>query len=123
MAPWVKHSQLGTYRRQLGDVIGEVYAAQSGGWGYRLIQPDGKIAYDCAPASYALHFAKEKAVRRATPRPKRILVAERGLENTRRNRQWLAVLRVLDDSKLVAGGQERVETLAWDVVKTVETTR
>lgn len=49
-----------------------------------------------------------------------MLVAERGLRNTRRNRRWLAFLRLIEDR---AGlGPNDAEALAWKLVKTWEGT-
>ena len=51
----------------------------------------------------------------------RMLVPERGLADTRRNRRWLALVRLLDAE--IGGGQDRCEELAWRIVKSYEETR
>ncbi len=50
-----------------------------------------------------------------------MLVIERGLRNTRRNRRWLALVRMFDHQG-VQGGQEVHEALAWAAINTWETT-
>ncbi len=51
---------------------------------------------------------------------KKRLVLERGLRNTRRNRRWLALVRMLGHQ--LSDGQEKCETLAWAIINTWETT-
>lgn len=50
----------------------------------------------------------------------RLLVPERGLTDTRRNRQWLGLVELLGDE--VGGGQEENEKLAWRIINLMETT-
>lgn len=50
-----------------------------------------------------------------------MLVNERGLSNTRRNRRWLAFVRLFS-SNGCAISQEQAEQLAWDAVKLWEST-
>jgi len=49
-----------------------------------------------------------------------LLVPELGLENTRRNRRWLAIFRAL--SRL-GGSQEGVEAAAWTALRAYEETK
>ena len=49
-----------------------------------------------------------------------LLVPELGLQNTRRNRRWLAIVAVL--SKHVTG-QEDAEKAAWNVLRAYEETK
>lgn len=49
-----------------------------------------------------------------------LLVPERGLSNTRRNRRWLALVRAFDRHGV--HGQEQCEALAWVAVNTWEAT-
>lgn len=71
-----------------------------------------------------LELAETGAVVGRVAKPKTgeraLLVAERGLANTRRNRRWLALVRVLDDH---VSGQEKAEALAWEILKTIDGTR
>lgn len=48
-----------------------------------------------------------------------MLVAERGLRNTRRNRRWAAFVREL---AATCASQEEAESLAWKLVTTWEGT-
>ena len=57
-----------------------------------------------------------------TPRDEarpRMLVPERGLTNNRRNRRWLAMLKVCST---FVSSQEKAEQLAWELLKTYEET-
>lgn len=57
----------------------------------------------------------------AKTRNDRPLVPERGLKNTRRNRRWLALVRMF--SHQVPGGDQALcESLAWAAINTWETT-
>lgn len=59
--------------------------------------------------------------RRDRPRaPGGVLVVERGLKDTRRNRRWIALVRLLD--REVGGGQDKCESLAWAIINTWEST-
>lgn len=49
-----------------------------------------------------------------------MLVAERGLKNTKRNRRWVKLVDYLKDH--VSGGQEEVEQVAWMVLSITENT-
>lgn len=49
-----------------------------------------------------------------------ILVAERGLRNTRTNRRWLAIMQLLADAGL---SQEQAEATAWRVLRAVTETK
>lgn len=51
----------------------------------------------------------------------KLLVPERGLKDTRRNRRWLALVALL--SAELGGGQEDNESLAWKILKTMEDTK
>lgn len=53
--------------------------------------------------------------------PRRMLVPELGLEDTRRNRRWLAVMRALQEE--LGEAQEVCERVAWRVLRTYEGTR
>jgi hypothetical protein len=50
-----------------------------------------------------------------------MMVPERGLKDTKRNRRWLRLVNLLD--KELGGGQEDNESLAWKILKTIEDTR
>jgi len=49
-----------------------------------------------------------------------VLVPELGLENTRRNRRWLAIFGQLAE---FGGSQEQSEAVAWSVLVTLEALR
>lgn len=53
--------------------------------------------------------------------PRSLLVPERGLGNTRRNRRWLALVGLLDAETRLA--QDECENLAWKILRTMEDTR
>jgi len=55
---------------------------------------------------------------RVRPRPK-MLVPELGLEDTQRNRRWLAIVALFARHST----QEEAQVLAWEVVKTWEETK
>lgn len=49
-----------------------------------------------------------------------MLVPERGLENTRRNRRWLALVKLLAEH---GGSQEQNEELAWRILAILESVK
>lgn len=51
----------------------------------------------------------------------RLLVSEKGLENTLRNRRWLALVELFAADPGLP--QEECEELAWKVIRTIEGTR
>lgn len=53
--------------------------------------------------------------------PAKMLIPERGLTNTRRNRRWLAIIRVLEEE--LGTAQEVSERVAWRILRTHEDTR
>lgn len=50
----------------------------------------------------------------------RMLIPERGLTNTRRNRRWLAIVRLLEEE--VGMAQEETERVAWSILRAYEKT-
>lgn len=59
-------------------------------------------------------------IREAKADPRAVLVAERGLRNTRRNRRWIALVHLLGHQ--LNDGQEKCEALAWAIINTWEST-
>lgn len=51
----------------------------------------------------------------------RMLVPEKGLTDTRRNRRWLALTKYLDKEGM-SNGQESAEFHAWKIIKLLEET-